>query len=89
MREPKRHAYRNSSAHTDHVLIQLLAKRFIDINRPKNVSKTQAQACHDKILSKKNDELSYSGLNGEVNKKIYAKMMQYFIAEELKRFNHQ
>lgn len=37
----------------------------------------------------KNDELSYSGLNGEVNKKIYAKMMQYFIAEELKRFNHQ
>lgn len=57
-------------AHTDHVLIQLLAKRFIDINRPKNVSEIQAKACHDKILSKKNDELSYSGLNGEVNKKI-------------------
>ncbi|PIT58880.1 chorismate mutase [Snodgrassella alvi] len=76
--------------HIDYTVIQLLSARFNYVKTAskfkKNATDVQATERFNSMLEKRKQWADEMGLNGEVIKALYADLVNYFIAEELKEF---
>jgi isochorismate pyruvate lyase len=76
--------------HIDYTVIQLLSVRFNYVKTAskfkKNTTDVQATERFNSMLEKRKQWADEAGLNGEVIKALYADLVNYFIAEELKEF---
>lgn len=79
--------------HIDHLVINLLAKRFEYVKAAsqfkKTTSEVQAKARLNSMLEQRKQWANDLGLNGDVIKDLYANLVSYFIKEEMKFFKRK
>ncbi|WP_239423773.1 chorismate mutase [Snodgrassella communis] len=79
--------------HIDYTVIQLLSVRFNYVKAAskfkKSTTDVQATERFNSMLEKRKQWADELGLNGEVIRTLYADLVKYFIAEELKEFERK
>ncbi|MCO6515096.1 MAG: chorismate mutase [Snodgrassella sp.] len=79
--------------HIDYTVIQLLSVRFNYVKAAskfkKSTTDVQATERFNSMLEKRQQWADELGLNGEVIRTLYADLVKYFIAEELKEFERK
>lgn len=84
---------RSEIDHIDYAVIQLLSRRFHYVKAAsqfkKNTTEIQAKERVNSMLQQREQWALEQGLNGEVIKKLYADLVNYFISEEKKEFERK
>lgn len=84
---------RSEIDHIDYAVIQLLSRRYDYVKAASqfksNITDILAKERVNSILQQREQWALEQGLNGEVIKKLYADLVNYFISEEKKEFERK
>ncbi|WP_392552735.1 chorismate mutase [Orbus wheelerorum] len=87
------HDIRMEIDNIDYTIIHLLSTRFEYVKSASkfktNTADVEAKARFDSMLEQRKEWAGKLGLDGEVIKDLYSNLVNYFISEELKHFNHK